>query len=245
MIFDKYSEIIFATSKEVDGNMSFVTGDSQEALENRKRFLKSKKITLDSIIAMWVQHGIEIVKVERDDLKKGAYTSDNSFKVDGLITNEPGVYLFLLIADCHQIGIYDPHHKAVGLVHAGWQGLDKETIRNAIDAMKNNFDSQPQDLIVQFGPSLGPCCYKKLPDLKQEHNPKWQPYISRDPDGTFGIDIWRFAEDQLKDAGMLEKNIDNPKVCTYHSEEYFSHRKVQFEGLKEDFRFATVIGIKS
>lgn len=244
MISEKYLQIVFADSKITDGNMSFLRGDPKEVLENRRRFLEKLGINLDNIIAMSPQHGINIERVRRADLGKGAYSMEDVLKVDGLITNEQDVYLFLIVADCHPIAIFDPKKNAIGLVHAGWIGLDKGIVRIAVEVMHNNFNSDPKDLLIEFGPSIGPCCYRKLDSLQQKDNPRWKPYIFQDPDGTYGVDLWRFAVDSFLEIGVTSENIQPPTVCNYHSGEYFSHRRVEIEGGNSDYRFATVFGIK-
>lgn len=243
MIFQKCTQLLLATSKASDGNMDYRCGDQKEVSENRRRFLSSLEINLDSVITLRQQHGNQIISVGKTHAGCGGQSDDNALKGDGLITNKAGIYLIIKAADCHQIALFDPKNKAISLIHAGWKGLDLGIIKNAVKAMKNNFHANPKDLIVELGPSIGPCCYKNLPTLKQAQDLKWQPYIIKSKDGSFGVDIWEFAEDQLKDAGVLPGNIDNPRVCTYHNSEYFSYRRAVIGGEK-DFEFITILGMR-
>lgn len=219
MNLSQFTEIILATSKSSDGNMKFSQGDLKETLENRINFLNNFGLSLDSIIDTNVQQGNKVLRVRKNDLKKGAYEDTTAFKVDGLITNESGVYLFLTTADCLPIAVFDSVNKVIALIHAGWRGLDLEVIKNAINKMKSEFNSDPKDLVVSIGPSIGPCHYKK--------------------------DLWKQTEDQLIDLGILSKNINNPKICTYENEKYFSHRRAEDKKLPNDYRFATILGLKS
>jgi len=73
MIFKKYPKIIWAVSKISDGNMSFLKGNPKEVLENRKTFLSSLGINLNSLIAMELQHGVDIEKVGKKDLERGIF----------------------------------------------------------------------------------------------------------------------------------------------------------------------------
>lgn len=56
------------------------------------------------------------------------------------------------------------------------------------------------------------------------------------------MNIWQQAEDQLIKQGVLKKNIDNPQICTYHTKDYFSHRRSEDQKLPED-RFVTILGL--
>lgn len=230
MIFDKYPELLFITSQVSDGDMINI--------KNRREFLSKHNISMRKTVGMKQSHGNSVIAVDK------SYVGRNDLDGDALITNNEGIFVMVKVADCHQIGIFDPKHQAIGLLHAGWQGLDQGIIQKTIDAMKENFKSTPKDLLIQFGPSIGPCCYRKLPDLKQENDPRWKLYIFKDKDGTFGIDIWTLAADQLKTLGVLPKNIDNPKICTYHNKKYFSSRRAAVEGGNRSLHFVTVLGMR-
>ncbi len=200
--------MIFITSKTSDGNMSIFCGDPTTALNNQKKFSKKLGIDYKNIIELKQIHGNRIIKIDQPTVKIN--------RADGLITNRPKLYLMIKAADCHQIGFYDPKNKAIGLIHAGFKGLKKGIIKKVIEKMAKFFKSDPKDLIVKLGPSIGPCCYR--------------------------MDIWKKAEKQLTDCGVLEKNIGNPRICTYESEDYFSHRRAE-DKKENDFRFMTILGL--
>lgn len=243
--FKKYPNIIFTTSKTTDGNMSFLHGVHDEVLKNRKEFFKSLQIPTDSIVAMQLQHDTNIAVVGKNNLGKGIYIVEDALLADALITSEPNIFLFVLTSDCIPLALFNPVKQVLALVHISWKTADKNLLKLVIQKLSEKYASQPQNLIAEFGPSIGPCCYKHLPDLTQKDDPRWKPYISQAKDGTFGINLWGFTENELKNLGLKPENIHNPKVCTYHTDKYFSYRKVQVENLKEDYRIATVLGIKS
>jgi len=196
--------MIFVTSKTSDGNMDFRFGEYKKVLENRKKFFN--KLGVKNIVEVKQIHDNNVVLIEN--------IVDPDTAADGMVTNH-NIYLMLRIADCIPIGLYDPTHQALGLVHAGSKGLEKSIIKNVLNQMKKNFKTNPKDLIVNFGPSIGPCHYK--------------------------MDLWTEAEKQLSEYGVLEKNIDNPKICTYESKDYFSHRRSQ-DFKTEGGRFVTILG---
>lgn len=230
MIFQKYPHILFSYSKAKDGDML--------KEQHRQRLLKHLNIDPQDLITVHQVHGTNIIKVSKRE-----ETNPNT-EADGLIVNQPGIYLGILTADCLPIAFYDPTRGAIGLIHAGWKGLDQDIIYSLIQAMQHHFGSDPQDLLVEIGPSIGPCCYTHPSDLKQKDDPKWQPYILEGADDSYGLDLWSFAENQLLESGVLKGNIDNPKICTYHTNQYFSHRKVMDKKLSQDPRFITILGIR-
>ena len=76
-----------------------------------------------------------------------------------MVTDQPGVTLFMRFADCVPIFLYDPVRKVVGLVHAGWQGTVKMAAKSAIEAMKEQYGCQTTDILAGIGPSVGPHHY--------------------------------------------------------------------------------------
>lgn len=201
--------MIFVSSKTSDGNMSLIHGNRREALANRKRFFKSLDINPKDVTELTQVHGNKVTLV-----RNIACVTE---KADGMITNKKDIYLMVKVADCIPIGLYDPNHHAIGLIHVGRRCLETGIIKNAIKKMTENFDSNPKDLIVRFGPSIGPCCYR--------------------------TDLWTQAENQLTSCGVLKKNVDNPKICTYEDKDYFSHRRAEDNNLP-DSRFVTILGLK-
>lgn len=201
--------MIFISSKLSDGNMSLESGDLKAALKNRKRFFKSLCINSKNVAEVKQIHDNKVLIIE--DIP------NPEVKADGLITNKTDVYLMLKIADCIAIGLFDPNNHAIALIHVGWRGLEKSIIKNAVKLMQQNFHTNPKGLIVQFSPSIGPCCYR--------------------------IDLWTQAENQLASCGVPKKNVDNPKICTYHTKDYFSYRRSEDQNLP-DSRFVTILGLK-
>ena len=191
--------MIFISSKVSDGDML--------VLKNRKKFLN--KMGIKNIVEVKQIHGNSVVLVDK--------VSSPDIVADGMITKSGGINLMLKVADCIPIGLSDPKHQAIGLIHVGYKGLEKGIIKNAIKSMENNFRTDPKHLRVKFGPSIGPCHYR--------------------------MDLWKEAENKLKSFGVLKENIDNPRICTYESKNYFSHRKAM-DNNEPEGRFVTILGIK-
>src|SRR5581483_6223487 len=123
------------------------------ALDNIGKFVETLGINPEKIIRADQQHTNNVIII--DNLTKDY----GSIKADGMITNKKGIYLYLKTADCHAIGFFDYKKNTIGLVHAGRVGLEKEILKKAVEKMVKEFGSDPKQIMVQFGPSIGPCCY--------------------------------------------------------------------------------------
>ncbi len=90
-----------------------------------------------------------------------ATTADKCWpKCDGLVTGQPGICVGIYVADCCAVYLVDPVRHAIGVVHSGRKGTELAIVANAIRLMRNEFKSQPADLIVQLSPCIRPPHYE-------------------------------------------------------------------------------------
>ena len=230
------NKVLFTSSTVSDGNMSFRRGDPDEALKNRLNFFKKNKLDYAHYVGMAPTHtnGMRIVTL----FDKGKMLNET----DGIITDDTSIPLFTLTGDCIPLALIDPDKKVFALVHMSWKNAGSGMLTEAISTFIYQYHSAPEKITAKIGPSIGPCCYFQKDPL-QKKNKKWQAFIRAD-DGAYSIDLWGFVENELKLLGLKKTNIDNPKICSFHSGKYFSHHRVVKEKLENDFRFGTILTIQ-
>ncbi len=217
----KINSTISAFSRRADGNMSLSFGDTRDTLANRKKFLGNLGIDYRALITAKQVHGDNVEFVGQKDKGRGALGFDASIPdTDGFITDQPGVPIAILTADCLSVFIYDPQHKAIGLLHAGWRSTEKNIAQAGIRAMQNRFGSRPQDLLVGFGPAIRVCCFEVEKDFKSNF-----AFGLFNRDGRVFMDIALINKRQLMDNGVKEINIFDPEFCTFCGDDFFSFRK--------------------
>jgi YfiH family protein len=131
---------------------------------------------------------------------------------DGLWTDEPGVPMLKLTADCVPVAIARTNgvRPALGLLHAGWRGLAEGVVEAGVRALGGG------ELAAIVGPSIGPCCYEVGPEVAE----RFDPDLLR---GTH-LDLWAATERALRAAGVDE--VERVDLCTRcHEELFFSHRR--------------------
>ena len=172
---------------------------------------------------------------------------DNIGKIidgDAIITNEKNVPLLILTADCVPVVLVDTKNKAVGLAHAGWRGTYAKICEKTLKAMKDNYDTNPKDVIAIIGPSIGSCCYEVSRDLVEKFNKlvtNSDEKIYKIEDEKYYLDLWKINTYILKEFGVLESNILNMNICTScNCDKFFSYRKHD----KTENRIGTFIEIK-
>ena len=201
--------------------MSLSFGDTRNALENRRQFLGGLGIDYQNLITAKQVHGSHIEYVTKKNRGNGALDYASSvMDTDGFITDQPGVPIAILTADCLSVFIYDPKRPAIGVLHAGWRSTEKNIVQEGIKAMQNKFGSQPEDLLVGFGPSIRVCCF----EVEQNFKSNFAFGLSKRHGHVF-MDIALINQRQLIDCGVREENIFDPQLCTFSDEGFFSFRK--------------------
>ncbi len=154
---------------------------------------------------------------------------------DGIITNKKEIALITTSADCISFLLYDPVKKAIGSIHSGWKGTLKGIIVKAIEKMKNEYKSNPEDIICCICPSIRQCCFEVDEDVKDLFYNKYKDLKNIDEIIKLGdkkedkqkyyIDTVKINIELLKNIGLKEKNIIDSNICTMcHSKEFHSYR---------------------
>jgi YfiH family protein len=135
---------------------------------------------------------------------------------DGLWTDEPGVPLVALAADCLPIALarVGGGRPAVGVLHAGWRGLLDGIAAAGVAALGGR-------VAAVIGPAIGPCCYEVGQEVAEPYRARFGADLV---DGRRHLDLWTAAERALREAGVdLIERVD---LCTSCNPElFFSHRR--------------------
>lgn len=244
-IFTKLSKVkgikhAFSTVDEGDQSFNFLTEPA--VVSNRKRFLGKLGLGLNDCVAMRVTHGNKVLVVGKKHLSKGMVHSDNALVCDGLLTSDRGVFLFLKIADCAPVVLYDVKNKTLGLIHVGWKNVENKTIVDTIETCKLSFSSSCKDLRVYIGPCIRKDSYI-VQAPKQVKNPVWKNYIQNNGRGFFKIDFLGMLKKQLLDSGVSEINIFDCAIDTARDSRFYSYFLYNKLTLGPQGRFACVVGM--
>ena len=140
---------------------------------------------------------------------------------DASLTGRAGELLAIETADCLPVLIVDVPHLRVAAAHAGWRGTVAGVARNAVAALVAQ-GSNPRDLRVALGPSIGPCCYEVGAEVEEAFGPAGSRFLERRPSGRSHLDVAGANLAQLEEAGVLPAHIDKSNLCTRCREDLFS-----------------------
>lgn len=203
-------------------NLSFGVGDDPD-LVRRNRQLALRSLGLNRLVSLGQVHGDQI-------LTYGEHTGEPEQEefpgYDAVISNVPGVALLIQQADCQAVLLHDPANQAIAAIHCGWRGSVADIIAKTIANMSSSYGSDPAHLQAVISPSLGPCCAEFV-NFKQEL-PAWM-HAYETPEKAAHFDFWAISRKQLRDAGVLEAQIDSAGICTRCNQDYFSYRRAKLE----------------
>ncbi len=234
-----FPEHIFCSASTVsDGNMSFRFGNSVQTAESRRQFLLKNCIDFKQHIAMKCDHSQIITTVTKNTPERGAETQKQMLSSEVLVTQEKGLALVLLTADCLPVSFYDPITQTIALAHFSRQTIAQELPKKTIVYLKETHQVHPSDLLIYVGPHISTASYhfsSPLPSVA----PAIAPHIT-ETDNQAHINLVAALRTQLGPFTISEKNINISEIDTATSPDYFSY----FQSKKEntpDGRFATVL----
>jgi len=189
-------------------NLGRKSGDAVERVDQNRR------IACESIAAnvekLALNHQVHSDRVLR------AAAASRGERADGLWTDEPGLPILALSADCLPIALARTggEQPAVAVLHVGWRGLLAGIVAAGVRALGAD------GLAAAIGPGIGPCCYEVGEEVAA-------PYRERFGDGVLTgnrLDLWTSAERALRAAGVEHiHRLDRCTAC--EGDAFFSHRR--------------------
>lgn len=200
--------------------------DPIPVLESRRAFTRALGLDSDRLTTVGAVHGNRIARVdEPQDVVQG---------VDGLVTDRLGVSLFATYADCYPIALWDREKKAVALVHAGWRGTQARVAEAAVEAMRQEYGSEPADIVAGVGPGICGRCYEVGGEVASQFDPS---FVRPGRDDRFLLDLVAANVSQLEAAGVRAIHVIG--MCTKETDFLPSHRRNQ-----DGTRFGAIVALR-
>jgi polyphenol oxidase len=197
-------------------NLGFSSGDDLDTIkQNRKIFFDSLGISEDHLAWSKLVHGNKVL-VARGPVKGEG--------CDAVITNVPGVFCSVSIADCTPVLIYDKTSKAVAAIHAGWRSTASEIVMETINAMKDNYGTKGEDCLAFIGACISEVAFEVGEEVAEQFDSDVKYFNSIKQ--KFFVDLKKENKKQLMQMGVKENNIEISPYCTViNNDKFFSYRK--------------------
>ena len=212
-------------------NLSFTRGDEREdVLENHRRFGKALGYDENRLVFSNQVHLTNIHKVTKEDCGKGIIRESDIIEIDGLVTNETGIPLITFYADCVPLFFYDPVNKVIAMAHSGWKGTVERIGAKMISYMKEEYHSNPEDIVCAIAPSICQKCYEVSEDvalrfLEVFGDGYGEELLYKKDNGKYQLNLHKACEITLLEAGVKKEHLDITDICTCCNPEFlFSHR---------------------
>jgi purine-nucleoside/S-methyl-5'-thioadenosine phosphorylase / adenosine deaminase len=188
-------------------NLGRRTGDDVERVDENRRRLCAELDADDQGLTLGFQtHSTVVNRAEAGS--RGA-------PGDGLWTDEPGIPMLALGADCALLAMARTNgsEPALAVLHAGWKGLLAGIVESAAKILGPGF-------AAVVGPTIGPCCYEVGEEVAAPFRERFgDDVVQRDR-----LDLWTSAERALRAAGVEQvERFDRCTAC--EPDTFFSHRR--------------------
>ena len=206
--------------------------DNSKVFENFRRIAAAYGEDKEMFVAGAQDHHTNIRRVTAENGGTGIYKPKDMESIDGLCTNEEGITLVVYAADCVPIYYYDSKNRAIGLAHAGWRGTAADMAGTMVRKMAEEFGTDPSELKVAIGPSIGPASFEVDKPCADEFAAleSSDKFLRDDGNGKYHVDLWECNRQLLIKAGVKEENIVIGGVDTFtNSDLIFSHRVTKGE----------------
>ena len=148
--------------------------------------------------------------------------------VDAVMTNVSQLCIGVSTADCIPILLFDPVHRAVSAVHAGWRGTVLRIVEKAVEAMQESYDTEAADLQAVVGPGISLNSFEvgdEVYDQFQAAGFEMEAISRRDE--KWHINLPECNRLQLVESGVLPSHIQMTNICTFQAcDRFFSARRL-------------------
>lgn len=204
-------------------DVSYGRGNSEESVRKNIRLMgEAVGFSPDRLVVSDQTHSLRVRRVGRKDFGKG-YNKDCDYReVDGLVSNEPGIVLMTLHADCVPLYFIDPVTKSIGLAHAGWRGTAGGMAAGMVKKMQEAFGTNPAHIHAAIGPAVLKESYEVGEDVAHLFASAFLTPLGA---GKYLLDLAAANKACMEEAGIASKRIllANIDTCR-HSDLLFSQR---------------------
>ena len=211
-------------------NLAAHVGDDLEDVTRNRAQLEQYLPSCNNPLWLEQVHGVDIVAAH--DVPAGELPV-----ADGSWTDQPGLPLAILTADCLPVVFVNRAETKIAIGHGGWRGLAAGILTELIECL-----GDPEDLRAWIGPGIQQPCFEVGVDvvdafLKLLGEQALACFQQGKESEKFQADLHGLAKINLQCAGVSD--ISGGTRCTAtESEQFFSYRRDGLTG-----RMATIVAL--
>jgi YfiH family protein len=208
-------------------NLGLNTDDHLPQVEgNRSTFARTFDLAPHQLLTVKQVHGNDLLLIDEPNPDISHFLS---LEVDAIVTNQPGIMIGVLVADCFPVLIWNAQRRIVAAVHVGWRGAANGILGKVIKTLTSHFDCPVEQLQAAVGPGIGAHKYevdRPVRDAFRAGSGFWPEISAEVKLGHWQLDLSLSCRLQLEQAGLLPGNLAVAEQCTCcHPELFFSYRR--------------------
>jgi len=218
-------------------NLGLGTGDDAAAVaENRARAVAAV-LPGARLVTVYQVHSADCVVA-------GGWSDDARPHADALVTDQPGLLLGVVTADCAPVLLADRSAGVIGAAHAGWKGAVSGVTDSTIVAMEA-LGAKRGNIVAAVGPCIAQPSYEVDAGF-------YQRFVAQDPGNAayfvpgvpdhWQFDLERYVAERLQQAGIGA--VGRLGLDTYPDENaFFSFRRATHRAEPDYGRQMSLIGL--
>lgn len=221
-------------------NCGFGSSDEKaKVAKNRALAMECLGIEAERLVTPYQVHSPDAIAVS------APWRDGETPRADALVTNQAGLAVGVLTADCAPVLLADPRAGVVGAAHAGWRGALAGVLESAVAAMEG-LGARRENILAGIGPCIGKGSYEVGPEFPE-------PFLAQDEQngeffapakraGHLFFDLKGYAARRLALMGLGDVQA---LPCDTLSEEdrFFSYRRSCLRGEADYGRALSAIAI--
>ncbi|MCF6190876.1 MAG: peptidoglycan editing factor PgeF [Cocleimonas sp.] len=223
----------------------------EKVIENRQRVMQALGASHNKehgkeeakLYGLYQIHSTKVYTISKD------MPNDEYQKGDAMVTNERGVFLSVLGADCTPVlfsntdGSQLAEGSIIGAAHAGWKGAVTGIIEAVVKEMCA-LGAKREEISACIGPTIHQSSYEVQQDFIDQFNEisniLSEPYLLEEQGRSY-FDLPAYLREQCNRSGI---KVEDLGLDTYKlKDEFFSYRRNTHEKLTDYGRQISVIGL--
>ena len=202
-VFQNFPHILCCTLWQ-EQNFGIKAGEPNDESQLMQDLIDKCAFSAHQLVLAKQVHGNRIVRVN----DAGVVDS-----CDGLLTQAKDLPLIIRTADCAAVMLYLQSEDTIVNLHVGWRGAAAGIIGEAIKKLTQSSTFSGKEIRVAVGPLIRECCYQVGPEFAQIFSEK---YLEKRESSLY-FSLQDVIKDQLREAGILQKQLEFSGECTFCS----------------------------
>jgi len=207
---------------------------AQTVVTNRARVAEHMSTGPDALVGVHQNHSADVVTITEPTIARP--------KADAMVTNQKGIALGILTADCQPVLFADPDAGVIGAAHAGGKGALSGVLSNTVAEM-GALGAKRENISAAIGPCISQKAYEVGPEFFEDFiatDPDFIRFFANGQEDRMQFDLPSFGLHMLRQAGV--GSAEWIGHCTYADEaRFYSYRRTTHRKEADYGRLISVI----